>query len=218
MINLQLPDTKGQGLELLCFGAHSDDIEIGCGGTILSLLDRYKIGKIVWVVFCSNENREQEAKASAAQFLENVENKDIRVMSYRDGFLPDVWSEVKEEFESIKREINPDLIFTHTREDRHQDHRIVSDLTWNTFRNHMILEYEIPKYDGDLTTPNLYIQIDRDLAERKKKIILDSFGSQMGKHWLDDELLNGVMRLRGVECVSESGYAEGFHMRKSVLK
>lgn len=217
MINLQLPDTKGQGLELLCFGAHSDDIEIGCGGTILSLLDRYKIGKIVWVVFCSNENREQEAKASAAQFLENVENKDIRVMSYRDGFLPDVWSEVKEEFESIKREINPDLIFTHTREDRHQDHRIVSDLTWNTFRNHMILEYEIPKYDGDLGQPNLFVSLDKEIVDQKLEITKSAFKSQTGKQWFDDELFKGLMRIRGMESASDSGFSEAFFGRKIVI-
>ena len=218
MIELQVSDIDKRGLNILFLGAHCDDIEIGCGGTVLTLLEKYKIRKIVWVVFCSNETRKKEAEASAGHFLEPVENMDIRVMSYRDGFLPHVWSEVKEEFESVKSQFNPDLIFTHTRDDRHQDHRIVSDLTWNTFRNHLILEYEIPKYDGDLTTPSLYVEIDRETADHKKRIILKSFQSQQNKHWLDDELLSSLMRIRGVESVSESGYAEGFHVRKMVLK
>ena len=218
MIELQIADIDERGLNILCLGAHSDDIEIGCGGTILTLLEKYEIGKIVWVVFCSNEIRKKEAEESAVKFLESVEEKEVRVMNYRDGFLPDIWSKVKEEFESLKREFNPDLIFTHTREDRHQDHRIVSDLTWNTFRNHMILEYEIPKYDGDLTTPSLYVEVDRQKAEQKKRMILESFQSQQNKHWLDDELLSSLMRIRGVESVSKSGYAEGFHVRKIVLK
>jgi LmbE family N-acetylglucosaminyl deacetylase len=218
MIGLQIADIDEHGMDILFLGAHSDDIEIGCGGTVLNLLKKYKIGKIVWVVFCSNENRKKEAIASAEKFLDSVNNKEIRVMSFRDGFLPDVWSDVKEEFESVKREFNPDLIFTHTRDDRHQDHRIVSDLTWNTFRNHMILEYEIPKYDGDLSTPSLYVEIDGETADRKKSMILESFQSQQNKHWLDAELLSSLMRIRGVECVSKSGYAEGFYVRKMVLK
>ena len=218
MIKLQIAEIDDHGLDILLLGAHSDDIEIGCGGTVLTLLEKYKIGKIVWVVFCSNKTRKKEAEQSAAQFLKSVEKKDVRIMNYRDGFLPHLWSKVKEEFESLKREFNPDLIFTHTREDRHQDHRIVSDLTWNTFRNHMILEYEIPKYDGDLTTPSLYVEVDGEKAEQKKRMILESFQSQQNKHWLDDELLNSLMRIRGVESVSKSGYAEGFHVRKIVLK
>jgi len=218
MIKLQLPVHKDKGLEILCLGAHCDDIEIGCGGSILMLLQQYKINKLSWVVFCSNEERKKEAETSAGKFLDGVENVNIKILSYRDGFLPDAWRKVKEEFELIKREVNPDLTFTHRLEDRHQDHRIVSDLTWNTFRNHMMLEYEIPKYDGDLTTPNLYVEVDRVTANQKNRIILESFQSQQNKHWLDDELLNGLMRVRGVESVSETGFAEGFHVRKMVLK
>jgi len=209
--------SKSEGLKILCLGAHCDDIEIGCGGTILKLIQQYDIEEIHWVVFCSNTTRKKEAEESASQFLEGVKSK-VTVHNFKDGYTPAQWSEIKDKFEKLKKIISPDVIFTHTRDDRHQDHRTIHNFTWNTFRNHMILEYEIPKYDGDLTTPALYVEVDRETAERKNRIILESFQSQQNKHWLDDELLNSLMRIRGVESVSESGFAEGFHVRKMVFK
>ncbi|PWN07813.1 PIG-L deacetylase family protein [Rhodohalobacter mucosus] len=214
MIELNLPESKERGLNILCLGAHCDDIEIGCGGTVLKLLEKYSVEKVTWVVFCSNEIRKQEAEVSANEFLASVPDKDIRVMSYRDGFLPDSWTKVKEEFESLKKEFNPDLIFTHTRQDRHQDHRTIHELTWNTFRNHMILEYEIPKYDGDLGNPNLFVPLDEQTVDQKNGILFSSFQSQLEKHWFDRELITSMMRVRGIECASKTKYAEAFYSRK----
>ena len=208
---------EGGQLKLLCVGAHSDDIEIGCGGTLLKFIEEYKIKQLKWVVFTSNEVRKKEAISSAKQFLTKVSNVDIEVLDFMDGFLPSVWSQVKEEFENIKKDFTPDIIFTHYRNDLHQDHRVINELTWNTFRNHLILEYEIPKYDGDLGNPNVFVPLDEQHLKQKKEIILNYFKSQLGKQWLDDTLLTSVARIRGVECVSESKVAEAFYCRKMIL-
>ena len=205
------------GLKLLMLGAHCDDIEIGCGGTLLKLAERYKIAHLYWVVFASNEVRKKEAHASAEAFTSSISERTIQVFDYKDGFLPAVWSEVKKEFEKLKDETKPDIIFTHYRNDLHQDHRVVNELTWNTFRNHTILEYEIPKYDGDLGKPNFYVTLDTQQVQKKNGLILDHFKSQQKKHWLDDTLLSAMMRIRGVECAADLGYAEAFHNRKMIL-
>jgi len=208
--------SKSEGLKILCLGAHCDDIEIGCGGTILKLIQQYDIEEIHWVVFCSNTTRKKEAEESASQFLEGVKSKVI-VHNFKDGYTPAQWSEIKDEFETLKKIISPDVIFTHTRDDRHQDHRTIHNFTWNTFRNHMILEYEIPKYDGDLGRPNLFVPLDEKITNRKIEITKSSFKSQAEKQWFDDELFKGLMRIRGMESVSEFGLAEAFLVRKIIL-
>ena len=198
---------------VLALGAHADDIEIGCGGTLLRLAAEARL-MVKWVVFCSTPERAAEARASAAAFLDGVE-RDVVVRDFRDGFLPYSGAQVKEAFEELKREFSPDLVFTHHREDRHQDHRLVSELTWNTWRDHLILEYEIPKYDGDLGAPNVFVALPEGTLERKIDLVLEHFPSQAGKHWLTRDLLRSLARIRGVECASP--LAEAFHGRKLVI-
>jgi LmbE family N-acetylglucosaminyl deacetylase len=202
-------------LSLLCLGAHCDDIEIGAGGTILKLANHYEISSAHWVVFASDKTRKKEAEQSAAQFLSKVQSKKVIINSWRDGFLPFSAVQIKDYFESLKHEILPDLILTHFRDDRHQDHRIISDLTWNTWRNHLILEYEIPKYDGDLGNPNFYVPLDAQLLKMKNDIIIDSYASQCEKHWFDDKTFSALPRLRGMEAATL--FAEAFYSRKICL-
>jgi LmbE family N-acetylglucosaminyl deacetylase len=199
-------------LHILCLGAHCDDIEIGAGGTLLKIIDHYSVGAVKWVVFASDEKRKNEAVASAGNFLKGAENTDIEIFSYRDAFLPFNAAEIKDRFEGIKKAFIPDLIFTHYRDDRHQDHRLVNELTWNTWRNHLILEYEIPKYDGDLGTPNFYVTLDESYVTKRNKIIIESFESQQSKHWFDDATFRALPRIRGIE--SAAIYAEAFYARK----
>ncbi len=208
---------KAQGLKILALGAHCDDIEIGCGGTLLKLIEDYPIAHIKWLVFASNERRKQEAVDAANMFLEDVSDKEIKVFSYRDAFLPHSSLEIKEEFEQIKHQFNPDLIFTHYREDRHQDHRLISDLTWNTWRNHLILEYEIPKYDGDLGHPSLFVHLGKRQVEKKIHILQKCYDSQAKKHWFDEETFKALMRIRGMESANADKYSEAFHVRKIIL-
>jgi LmbE family N-acetylglucosaminyl deacetylase len=196
-------------LGILCLGAHSDDIEIGCGGTILQLADSNREFEVRF--------RAQEARKSAEYWLSGMNRKEIRLHDFRDGFFPDEWSRIKDVFEEIKGAFEPDLILTHRSGDMHQDHRIICELTWNTFRNHSILEYEIPKYDGDLNTPSVYLPVSAEAAQRKAGALLNYFSSQSNKHWFCEELFLGLMRLRGMECCAPSGYAEGFHSRKLSL-
>ncbi len=208
---------KEKPLEVLCLGAHCDDIEIGCGGLVLSLFEQYSDLIMTWVVFASNTARATEFRASAKSFIGEDERHQVCVLSYRDGFLPDSWRKVKEEFESLKDSVSPDLILTHYREDLHQDHRIVSELTWNTFRDHLILEYEIPKYDGDLGRPNLYCELPEAVCQKKVQLILKHYQSQANKGWFSEDTFMGLMRLRGVEVNSEMRFAEGFYSRKMVF-
>lgn len=204
-------------LRLLCLGAHSDDIEIGCGGALLQLIGAGRACEIRWEVFSGSHSRAEEARDSARFWLDAVGIKEVVLHDFRDGFFPDEWARIKEQFECIKASFNPDLIFTHCAGDLHQDHRIMNELTWNTFRNHSILEYEIPKYDGDLRTPNVYIPVSEEIAKAKSSALMKYFNSQGSKHWFCEELFLGLMRIRGVECCSQSGYAEGFHAKKTVL-
>jgi len=215
MLDLALKN-KGP-VRLLCLGAHCDDIEIGCGGTILRLAARHREIEVHWVVFSSDEQRRREALASAHAFLENVPGRKIVIGALRDGFFPYVGVELKERFEQLKAEFSPNLILTHYRQDLHQDHRLVSELTWNTFRNHLILEYEIPKYDGDFGSPNLFVSLDESTCRRKLDTILSAFQSQKDRHWFARELFSSVLRLRGMEANVSSGYAEGFYCRKALL-
>ncbi len=214
MLNFIFSNT--QPLSVLCLGAHCDDIEIGAGGTLLKLLSEYEVESISWIVFSSNSERKKEAERSAGSFLEGRVQKKIIVNSWRDGFLPSFRSEIKDYFEELKRSIQPDIIFTHYREDRHQDHRLVSDLTWNTWRDHFILEYEIPKYDGDLGTPNFFVPLSEEYIGKRSSILLNSFISQKSKHWFDDDTFRALPRLRGME--SASLFAEAFYARKILLR
>lgn len=202
---------------VLCLGAHCDDIEIGCGGTILKLIKKYQNLVFYWVVFSSNSQREKEAYESAKQFLKGAEIKKIAIANFRDGFLPFMAIEVKELFESLKQEFQPDLILTHYRNDLHQDHRLISDLTWNTFRNHLILEYEIPKYDGDLGIPNFFVHLDSIICQHKTHLILSSFQSQIEKQWFTEETFLSILRIRGIESNAPEKYAEPFYCRKIVF-
>jgi LmbE family N-acetylglucosaminyl deacetylase len=215
MITLQFPASKT--LRILCLGAHSDDIEIGCGGTILALLDKYAHVAVRWAVFSSDEERAREATQGADAFLARAAEKEVTVGSHRDGFFPWAGDRIKEEFEELARGFTPDVVFTHFRDDRHQDHRVISDLTWNSFRNHCVLEYEIPKYDGDLGQPNFFVPLERATCETKVKHLLECFDSQRRKRWFDEETFFALMRLRGMESNSPTRFAEAFHCRKAVL-
>ena len=201
---------------VLAIGAHADDIEIGCGASMLALMEEHDLD-VSWVVFGADGARGDEARASAEAFLSRASSRNVVCHAFRDGFFPYVGGEIKDVFEELKRELQPDLIFTHRRDDLHQDHRLLCELTWNTWRDHMILEYEIPKYDGDLGAPNLFVPVSGQTAQEKTRLLMEFFASQGGKHWFDEELFLGLMRVRGMEARSPSGYAEGFFARKLSL-
>jgi len=207
----------GTALKILCLGSHSDDIEIGCGGTILRLLAEGQEVDVTWIVLASNADREREARNSASKFLDRADKKNVVVKTFRDGFFPFEGAQIKNYFEQDLKPISPHLIFTHSRKDAHQDHRLVAELTWNTFRNHLILEYEIPKYDGDMGQPNFFVPLDREMCENKVDYLMEAFGTQRSKAWFAKETFFGLMRLRGMECVAPSGYAEAFYCRKVVI-
>jgi len=217
MRSLALSFDKASTLHILCLGAHSDDIEIGCGGTILRLAQEYPNCVFHWVVFSAIGVRGNEALRAATLFTSNSNIRGPILKSFQDGFMPFVGAEVKAFFEELKKEISPDLIFTHNCKDAHQDHRLLAELTWNTFRNHLILEYEIPKYDGDLGEPNLFVPLVSEICERKIEHLMEAFPSQHPKHWFRKDTFLALMRLRGMECNSPSGHAEAFYCRKAVL-
>ncbi len=213
MLKLLLSRPYSSTLRILCLGSHSDDLEIGCGGTILRLLSECNNIQVKWVVFSSNQTRAKEAQQSADAFLSSANSSEIVIKSFRDGFFPYNGGQIKEFFEGLKQ-FAPDLIFTHYRYDLHQDHRLVCELTWNTFRDHTILEYEVPKYDGDFGTPNFFVELHEDICKKKVKYLLGNFRSQCEKHWFSDETFRAMLRLRGLECRSATGYAEAFYARK----
>jgi LmbE family N-acetylglucosaminyl deacetylase len=207
-----------QPFHILCLGAHCDDIEIGCGGTLLHLLKSNKNISVTWVVFTSDPTRAKEAEAGAQRFCVNAKSLDLKIFDLQDGYLPYAGAEVKNLFEKVKKEIAPpDLVLTHYRNDLHQDHRKVSELTWNTFRNHLILEYEIPKWDGDLSQPNTFIHLDESTCQEKIRHLQEVYNTQQAKRWFTDDLFWSLMRIRGMECNSASRFAEAFHSRKVVL-
>lgn len=209
---------KGGRLQILCLGAHCDDIDIGCGGAMLSLLERYRGAHVTWVALASVPVREKELRASARRFLRRAGRATVLVHRFRDGFFPAQYGDIKDVFESLKRLPDPDLIFTHRRADLHQDHRIVAELTWNTFRDHLILEYEIPKYEGDLTTPCAYVELTRSQVERKIAILHSCYRTQHAKRWFSADTFRGLMRVRGIESGAVSGWAEGFHVSKFIFR
>jgi LmbE family N-acetylglucosaminyl deacetylase len=216
-----LPAVLGQGngaapLRILCLGAHCDDIEIGCGGTLLRLLAERPGSTVTWAAMASNPEREQEARGSASEFLAGAARADVVVKQFRDGYFPWEGAAIKDVLESLKP-VKPDLILTHHRADRHQDHRLIAELTWNTFRDHLILEYEIPKYEGDLGHPNVFVPLPLTTAQRKIALILRYFPSQGGRRWFRAENFEAVLRLRGLECNAPEGLAEAFHVGKMVI-
>lgn len=197
--------------KVLCLGAHSDDIEIGCGGTLLKMTREIADLEVHWIVFGADGRRTLEAKRSAREFLRNAAQKKIVVKRFRTSFFPFEGEKIKKFFETLKS-FHPDLVFTHYRDDRHQDHRVLSDLSWNTFRNHLILEYEVPKYDGDFGVPNLFIPLSEGLAREKVDNVCRHFQTQSNKHWFDRATFLALMRLRGIESCAK--YAEAFYARK----
>jgi LmbE family N-acetylglucosaminyl deacetylase len=217
MFPIKLSHEEGKRFKVLCFGAHCDDIAIGCGGTILTLIQQIPAIDVVWVALTSTEKRKLEEQKAAEQFIGQISSKRVIIKDWPDGYLPHVWKEVKDFFERLKLEVDPDLILTHYRDDRHQDHRVVSDLTWNTFRHHLILEYEIPKYDGDMGSPNVFVSLREECCREKAIKILESFPSQAGREWFTEDIFLSLARLRGMESASSSRYAEAFYCRKLLI-
>lgn len=216
MMQLNFRGKPGLNLRVLCIGAHSDDIEIGCGGTILRVAEEHPDSEFHWAVFSAAGVRETEARRAAELFGGSRLRGPI-LMPFRDGFMPFVGAEVKDVFETRLKPIDPDVIFTHNGNDAHQDHRLLSQLTWNTFRNHFILEYEVPKYDGDIGRPNVFVPLQRRLSEAKVAHLMEAFHSQQAKDWFEPDTFCSLMRLRGMECAAPSGHAEAFYCRKVVL-
>jgi len=208
----------GSVRRILCLGAHSDDIEIGVGGTLLKLAEQISDLEICWVVFSAPGQRADEASRSANEFLSSVRRRQVKIGSFRESYFPSEWPAIKDWFEKIRTEFDPELVFTHYRDDRHQDHRVLSDLAWNTFRNHLILEYEILKYDGDLGCPNLFVPLPEEACARKIELLLKHFKTQLSKHWFTGDTFEAMHRIRGIECASPSGRAEAFYCRKMVLE
>lgn len=202
---------------ILCLGAHADDIEIGCGASLLGWLDKNPELRVTWVVFSGAGVRQREATDSAQAYLSGHAGCQITIQQFPDAYFPAHWEAIKQYFAQLSQTVRADLVLTHRLEDRHQDHRVISELTWNAFRSSLILEYEIPKYEGDLGLPNVYMPVDRDLAERKLELLHRCFPTQASKDWFDRETFQGLMRLRGLECRSPSGLAEAFYARKLVL-
>lgn len=212
MLKARLQDVR----TILCIGAHADDIEIGCGGTILRMLAAQEV-EVHWVVLGATAERAAEADRSARRFLEGAVDRRIIVESFPDGFFPGEWKAIKEYLHELEGKISPDLIFTHRREDAHQDHRVVSELTWSVFRDHLIVEYEIPKYDGDLGRANLLVTLTEETCRAKVDNLVEVFETQRTKPWFAEETFWALLRLRGVEAKSPSALAEGFYCRKMVL-
>ncbi len=217
MLPLLFGRPQASAARVLAIGAHPDDIEIGCGGTILKLIEQGAVSELCWVVLSGSEERAQEARQSAEALLEGVPNSEVIVCDFADGFFPYAGQPIKDFFEELKSDVAPDVVFTHQRADLHQDHRLACDLTWNTFRDHLILEYEVPKYDGDMSAPNAFVPLSDELSRRKIEHLMSHFASQRSKRWFGEDLFASLMRLRGMECNSPSSYAEAFFCRKAVL-
>ncbi len=202
-------------LRVVAIGSHADDLEIGCGGTLLALAKRHPSLEVRWIVLSADAHRAAEARASAESLLDGADVA-VELCEFRDGFFPHEIGAIKEFFEQVKKGPDPDLIFTHYGRDRHQDHRTVSELTWNTFRDHLILEYEVPKYDGDFGTPNFFVELSEETCRRKVDHLLEHFGSQANKHWFTEDLFFATLRIRGMEARSRTRFAEAFYARKLV--
>jgi LmbE family N-acetylglucosaminyl deacetylase len=216
MINLTRKSDLPEPLTVLCLGAHSDDIEIGCGATLLQISQSNRKPRFFWVVMSANGPRYTEAQRAAELFTPGCE-REVILKDFRDGYLPYNGGDAKDFFEELKSQVCPDVVFTHWQGDAHQDHRLVNELTWNTFRNHLILEYEIPKFDGDMGRPNTYIELEEWAYKRKVAHLSTIFQTQLSKAWFSSETFLGLMRLRGVESNARSGFAEAFYTRKMVI-
>jgi LmbE family N-acetylglucosaminyl deacetylase len=217
MLPLLIGRREKPAARLLAIGAHPDDIEIGCAGTILKLLEQEAVSEVRWVVLSGEDARAEEARRSAEALLDGVATSEVAVCDFPDGFFPYQGQQIKDFFEELKLDFSPDVVFTHQRADLHQDHRLSCELTWNTFRDHLILEYEVPKYDGDMSSPNAFVPLEEHLLQRKIDHLMSHFGSQRSKRWFREELFSSLLRLRGMECNSPSSYAEAFFCRKAVL-
>jgi LmbE family N-acetylglucosaminyl deacetylase len=217
MLRLSLDRADPPLTHVLCLGAHCDDLEIGCGGTVMKLVAGNPSLRVTWVVFSADDVREPEARNGAAAMLRDAPHHEVVIERFRDGFFPSQIASIKESFEALKRRLTPDLVLTHWRQDLHQDHRTIGELTWNTFRNHLVLEYEIPKYDGDFGSPNVYVELDEALCRRKIETIVKSYPSQAGRQWFSEDLFRAVLRVRGMEGNVASRHAEGFYCRKLSL-
>ncbi len=214
MQKVNLARKGSEHFKILCMGSHCDDIEIGCGGTILRLTKEHPDCHVHWLIFSSTVPRKREALESARLFLKGARKKKIVVRSYRDSFFPAIGQQIKEEFEKLKKEFSPTLVLTHYRHDLHQDHRLICELTWNTFRNHLILEYEVPKYDGDLGSPNFFVHLDDATCQKKIRYVLHTFRTQEQKPWFTEDTFRAILRLRGVESNAPGKFAEAFYCRK----
>ena len=217
MLPLQIGRPEATPARVLAIGAHPDDIEIGCAGTLLKLIEQEAISEVRWVVLSGGGERAEEARRSAEELLDGVPTSDVVVRDFPDGFFPYEGQRIKDYFEELKADFSPDVVFTHQRADLHQDHRLSCELTWNTFRDHLILEYEVPKYDGDMSAPNAFVPIEERLQRRKIDHLMSHFGSQLSQRWFKEELFSSLLRLRGMECNSPTSYAEAFFCRKAVL-
>jgi LmbE family N-acetylglucosaminyl deacetylase len=213
MLELSIPRPSRRALRVLCLGAHCDDIDIGCGGTLLRLLASGRV-EVTWTVFSAPEERARELRASAKRFLHAAVRSDVITHEFRDSYFPAQYTAIKQALETLRNAMDPDLIFTHHASDLHQDHRVISELTWNAFRKHVILEYEIPKYDGGLLPTNAFVRLNKSQVDRKVGILMQSYRSQLTKGWFTQDTFRGLMRIRGIEAASASGWAEGFHARK----
>jgi LmbE family N-acetylglucosaminyl deacetylase len=217
MLAFQLDNPGPSAAHVLVIGAHPDDVEIGCGGTIMKLIEQGAVSQVSWVVLSGDGERCDEARRSAEALLGGVSRREVTVCHFTDGLFPYDGRPIKDFFERLKLDISPDLIFTHRRADPHQDHRLACELTWNTFRDHLILEYEVPKYDGDGSAPNVVVPLSRELSQRKIELLMSQFISQRSRRWFREDLFLSLLRLRGMECNSPSSYAEAFFCRKAVL-
>ncbi len=201
---------------IVCLGAHPDDIEIGCGGTIRRWTAERDL-EVTWAVLSGEGVRADEARAGAATFLTDAATASVEIADFPDSRFPADWAAIKTWIHDLASRAEPDLVFTHRLEDRHQDHRVVGEIAWQAFRDAVILEYEIPKWEGDPGVANAYVSLDRETVDAKVDALLATFESQREKPWFDAETFRGLMRLRGVECHAADGYAEAFTCRKILL-
>jgi len=217
MIDLGLNLPGGRPPSLLFLGAHCDDIEIGCGGTVVEIAKTWPGAEVNWVVLSAGAGREREARQAARMLLRGVVRAQVTVKEFRGAYFPNEAAAIKDFFEELKHTAQPDLIFTHARDELHQDHRTVGELTWNTWRNHFILEYEIPKFDGGLGSPSVFVPLPKATVKRKIDLLMSVFKTQLPKQWFTPATFEGLMRLRGIECNAPSGYAEAFYCRKLIF-